>query len=149
MFQHNGGITTNIVVSVSEIYPGMVTFQKVIEVQNRGEVTANLSYEVQSLRVLNNTYEVGVNGETSSSIESRMTNDYPFTITITKDQSQLNAVNGVGHYTIEVSWPYESGDDVEDTYWGEQSYAYHQNNPSDECIELNVMLIATQPPAGS
>ena len=54
-----GGITSDVDVVVERIYPGMEPFERVIQVNNKGEVTANLRYEVRSARIIDEYYEVG------------------------------------------------------------------------------------------
>ena len=52
--------------------------------------------------------------------------------------------SGNGSFKITVVWPYESGDDEADTNWGRKAYEYYENNPDKECIELKLVLKATQ-----
>jgi len=129
---------------VERIYPGMETFERIVEVSNRGEMTAQLDYEIESLKIMDEYYEVGQSGLTSSAVETRMANNYPFTILIEKNDANLTPGSGTGYFKITVSWPYESGDDALDTYWGEKAYEYYNDYPGEECIELTMLLKATQ-----
>lgn len=147
-----GGITSNVSVVVQRVYPGMEDFERVIQVNNRGDLQASLRYEVRSAKILDEYYEVGqtnptTNQEyTSAEIENIITNNYPFSIAIETDETNFGATNGVGYYTITVEWDYESGNDTLDTYWGNKAYDYYEDNPGEDGIELNIMLIATQTP---
>ena len=49
-----GEITTNLLIEVDRIYPGMDKFEKSVEVHNKGETAAVLEYEIESLRTSNN-----------------------------------------------------------------------------------------------
>ncbi len=147
-----GGITSNVNVIIEKVYPGMETFERIIQVNNKGDVEATLRYEVRSAKILDEYYEVGQTNPTTheeytpADIENIITNNYPFKITIAKDETNFGAVNGIGYYTITVEWAYESGDDDLDTLWGNKAYNFYEANPGADGIELNIMLIATQTP---
>ncbi len=140
-----GGITSNMLIEVERVCPGMDNFEKIIEVNNRGEVGATLSYEIESLKIMGNTLEVSeTSGLTSEDIENKMKNDYPFKINIEKDDEGLVSGTGNGSFRITVEWPFESGDDAKDTEWGNRAYEYYSLHPGENCIELKLILKATQ-----
>lgn len=140
-----GGITSNMLIEVERVCPGMDNFEKIIEVNNRGEVGATLSYEIESLKIMGNTLEVSeTSGLTSEDIENKMKNDYPFKINIEKDDEGLVSGTGDGSFRITVEWPFESGDDAKDTEWGNRAYEYYSLHPGENCIELKLILKATQ-----
>ena len=145
-----GGITSNMSVVVERIYPGMEPFERVIQVNNKGEITANLRYEVRSARIIDEYYEVGqinpatLQEYTPTDIENILTNNYPFEISIDIDETNFGTVDGIGYYTITVSWDFESGNDELDTLWGSKAYEFYEDNPGEEAIEINILLIATQ-----
>ena len=123
----------------------METFERIVEVKNRGEVNVALSYDIESLKIMDEYYEVSeTSGLTSQDIETKMTTDYPFKIKIQKDDSGLLAGTADGQFKITVEWPYESGDDELDTLWGNKAYQYYSLNPGAKCIELKLRLNATQ-----
>lgn len=150
-----GGITSEVTVSVERVYPGMETFERTIQVNNRGDMEATLSYTVMSAKIMDEYYEIGqtlpeeTEELTSDDIESILNNNYPFTITIEKDESSLSAENGVGYFKISVAWDYESGDDALDTEWGQKAYNYYSENPGEESIEIELLLKATQSDGGN
>lgn len=140
-----GGITSNMLIEVERVCPGMDNFEKIIEVNNRGEVGATLSYEIESLKIMGNTLEVSeTSGLTSEDIENKMKNDYPFKINIEKDDEGLVNGTGNGSFRITVEWSFESGDDAKDTEWGNRAYEYYSLHPGENCIELKLILKATQ-----
>ena len=47
-------------------------------------------------------------------------------------------------FRVLVNWPYESGDDELDTYWGKKSYDFKNDNPGENEIEIKVKITATQ-----
>lgn len=134
---------TNVIIDVSTIYPGMENYVKEIKVKNVGESTANLSYQYKSLTILGETYTVGENC-TEEELNEKIANEYPFKINVTVDKNELEIAKGEGLYTITVEWPYESGDDETDTYWGEKAYEFSQNNPDKSSLQLSLFLIAEQ-----
>ena len=70
-------------------------------------------------------------------------NDYPFSIIIEVDKSNIST-NGNATYTIKMSWPFDSGDDAEDTKWGNKAYSYFSTTSNAISIEIDIDLIATQ-----
>lgn len=136
-------VISNIAINVDNIYPGMQDFEQSITVSNQGDMLANLTYIVQSLKVLEEIYESGET-YTSEDLIDKMSNDYPFKILVEMDDENLYQENGTGSFNVIVEWPFESGDDDLDTYWGEQAYSYHQANPTEPSIYIEVLLSAEQ-----
>lgn len=140
-----GDITTNIEIVVDRIYPGMETFERTIEVHNKGETKAVLDYEIESLKIMDDTYEVNEEtGLTTQDIENRIKTEYPFKINIEKNDNQLEQGSKDGYFKITIEWPFDSGDDEKDTIWGNKAYEYYALNPGEKSIELKLQLIATQ-----
>lgn len=150
-----GGTTSEVTVVVERVYPGMETFERIIQVNNKGDMEARLSYDVLSAKIMDEYFEVGqtLSGSseelTSDDIEYYLSHNYPFKINIEKDEDELSAENGVGYFRITIEWDYESGNDALDTFWGEKAYNYYNTHPGDESIEINLLLKATQSSGGS
>lgn len=138
-------ITSNMEILVDRIYPGMDTFQKTIEVHNKGETKAILTYEIKSLEIMGEKFEANAEtGLTSEDIENKVEQEYPFKINIsTGGNSELDS-NEKGSFNVSVYWLYESGNDRLDTYWGNKAYEYYSLNPGKQSIILQLELIATQ-----
>lgn len=138
-------ITTNIEIELDKIFPGMVTFERTIEVHNKGETKAYLTYKLESLEIMGETFVVDEkNGMTSSELEEKMKNEYPFKILINAEGTGVLEQNGSGSFNISVNWPFESGNDALDTLWGNKSYEFQEKNPNAKSIVLKLTLIATQ-----
>ena len=138
-------ITTDIKIELDKIFPGMATFEKTIEVHNKGETKAYLSYELKSLEIMGETFVVDEeNGMTSSELEEKMQNEYPFKILVNAKGTGVLEQNGSGSFNISVSWPFESGNDALDTLWGNKSYEFQEKNPNAKSIVLKLTLIAVQ-----
>lgn len=138
-------ITTNIEIVIDRIYPGMEDFERNIEVHNKGETPAVLDYEIKSLKIMDETFEVNEDtGLTSDEIENKIETEYPFKININPGDNGIIEENEKGNFKITVTWSFESGDDEADTYWGNKAYEYYSLNPGTQSIILKLELIATQ-----
>ena len=136
-------ITTNVVFDVERIYPGMEPQTKTLTAYNTGEMIAELSYTIKSLRILDKTYTVSEE-LTSDDILSLIKTDFPFTIDFFIDNSNLNAENGNANFVMTVVWPFESGNDELDTEYGNLAYAHSINYPEESSIHIELELKATQ-----
>lgn len=138
-----GESSTNILIEVERVYPGMEAFEKNITVKNKGEIKAELDYQIISLKVLGETFAVDET-MTSEELENKMKTEYPFKINVTKDDTELLAGTGEGLFSVTVEWPFESGDDEADTLWGNKAYEYYSLNPGEKSIEIEARLTAKQ-----
>ncbi len=138
-------VSTNITFTVEKAYPGMETYEKNLSIKNSGEITAKLDYSIKKVRILNKTYEVGVDeGVTSESLKSMIETDFPFKITITTSSDTVSAQNGEATFKISLAWPLDSGNDIADTEWGEKAYDYYKLDPGTNCIEILIEVTAGQ-----
>lgn len=138
-------ITTNMEIVVDRIYPGMDQFEQTIEVHNRGETPAVLTYEIKSLGVMGEVFEVSEDsGLTSDDLKNKIETEYPFKIGVNSEGDDLIEENGQGQFRVTVNWPFESGNDELDTYWGNKAYEYYSLNPGSQSIVLKLELVATQ-----
>ena len=140
-----GEITTNLLVTIGRIYPGMDRFEKIVEVHNKGETKAVLGYEIEEFKVMGETFTVDeTNGPTTQDIVDKMNTEYPFKIKIEKDDTLLSEGTGNGTFTISLEWDFESGDDEADTNWGNRAYEFYSLHPGENSIEIKMTLMATQ-----
>ncbi len=135
--------STNIIIEIDRIYPGMETVEKNITVKNKGEIKAELTYEILSIKFLDESYKLGEN-ITSEELEKKMSSDYPFKVNISKDDTKLSQGIGEGSFLVTVKWPFESGNDELDTLWGNKAYEYYLANPGEKSIEIEIKLVAQQ-----
>lgn len=133
---------TNITIDVNKIYPGMQNFSKVITVHNRGEVAADLKYKVKSYTLLGSTYETSET-ITSEALENQLKTIYPFKFNVATSNGNVQSDTD-GTFTITVEWPFESGNDITDTYWGGTAYDYYASHPDDISLHIELELIAQQ-----
>lgn len=138
-------ITSNMEIVVDRIYPGMDVFEREIEVHNKGETPAILTYEIKSLEIMGEKFEANEEtGFTSDDIEQKVEQEYPFKINISTEGNSEIQGNEKGTFKVSVHWLFESGNDNLDTYWGNKAYEYYSLNPDKESIVLDLDLIATQ-----
>ena len=134
MFQvHDNNIASEVNFDVGEIYPGMTPFNEYASIVNTGESAGEAYFTIKSVRIFNDTYTD--EDYDSDELLDILNNNYPFEI----DISLTNTLVEPGHterFNIDVTWPYESGDDALDTYWGNVAYNYLQTNPNDSCIYI-------------
>lgn len=136
-------VSTNITVDVGRIYPGMSDYTKKITVSNGGEMGVQLIYKYKKMILFGNTYEVG-NDYTAEQLKNKIETEYPFKVSVVIDQGTMTDQNGSGSFTINVVWPYESGNDTVDTYWGGQAYDYYNANGNSTSLSIEIELTANQ-----
>ena len=148
-------IANEVDIDVESVYPGMEDYEYEITAYNRSEVDATLSYQILSARILDQEYtsveqknDLGLpileDDLTSAQLESKLANDFPFSITITTSNNTIELGNGSETFALNVVWPYESNDDETDTLWGVNAYNYKESNPSNPSIALKIRVIITQ-----
>ena len=135
--------TTNIVIELDRIYPGMETVRKEVSVKNKGEISAKLDYDIIALKVMEEEYKLGED-MTSEELENKMKSEYPFKVNIVKDDAELLQGIGPGRFSVTIEWPFESGDYELDTLWGSKAYEYYSLNPGAKSVEIEITLIAEQ-----
>ena len=133
---------------VEDIYPGMETQTKEIELTNGGEMDAVVSGMVTQMRILEDTYVADGTDVTSEDLIDSLSNDYPFSVKFYMDGEEITQkdveINATATIVIEISWPFESGDDATDTYWGNAAYDFMNENPDTPCIQISAKVIANQ-----
>lgn len=128
---------------IDNIYPGMTSQTKKVEVTNNGESVASLKYEILSARLLDNSYQVDDQVITSENLLKSLENDYPFKIKIGVSNDEIQP-GEQAYYYVTISWEYESGNDDQDSYWGTMAYDFYEENPERESIELDLVISAVQ-----
>lgn len=159
LFEAGENEVTNIInVNVDSLYPGMNDYHYEIKAYNRSEVSASLSYEILEVRLLNNTYiseegrtyynqTIQPTDMTSVELENALLNDYPFSLEISKSNTNIQAGNGIEKVNFDLVWPYENNNDEIDTEWGINASNYKKSNPSSPTIAIKIKIIITQNPS--
>ena len=129
--------------NIGEIYPGMTTYSDYATVHNKGDADVSFIYEIESVTLLGTVYTVDDVTYTSEGIANMLLNDFPFVVSL-KLTNDIIQPNDEESFMVEVSWPFESGNDQLDTTWGINAYEYHKNNPDLPSIKLNIKVIVDQ-----
>lgn len=133
---------------VDDLYPGMETQTKEIQLTNSGEMDAVISVTVLQMRILDDTYVADGTTVTGDDLIDSLSNDYPFSVKFYVDGEEVTEkdvlINATATIVVEISWPFESGDDATDTYWGNAAYDFMNENPDTPCIQINAKVIANQ-----
>ncbi len=140
----NQEITTNLTIEIDRIYPGMEgdkKFEKNVQVKNQGERSAILSYSIQEITIMGEKYTI--EGKSEEEL-NKILESYPFKIRVNINEGNLNEENGEGKFIISLEWPFESGNDALDTYWGNKAYEYYSLHPDENSVELKIVLSASQ-----
>ena len=142
MFQvHDNNIASEVTFNVGEIYPGMPDYNDYALIVNNGASSGEAFFTIKSIQVFNSTYTD--DDYTQGELIDILTANYPFEI----DISLTNNIVAPGHterFNIDITWPYESGDDALDTYWGNVAYSYLQNDPTATCISITAEVRVNQ-----
>lgn len=124
-------VTNDIVISLSDVYPGMDTVVETISINNKGDSDATVNYGISSARILNDEYTTGSDSEyTSQQIENMLAQNYPFHINVELDRRYILAKDGSTTFKVSISWPLDSDDNTSDSYWGNQAYTFQNAEKS-------------------
>lgn len=134
-------LESEVVFNVYSLYPGMPDFNEKVEIKNSGEVAANINYEIISVKIFDETFTK--DEYTTLELEEILSNNYPFKTTFSQDNPVVQ-IGQTSNFKVKVVWPYESGDDNLDTYWGRKAYDFKNSNPGVTQIEIKVKLVASQ-----
>lgn len=141
-FDVNGeNVEKTIEINIDSLYPGMTTYTQTLTASNSGEARAQISYEVIRANILGD--DLTSMNYSDIQIINYLRSYYPFSIDfhVSNDIIQSNSEETI---TISVSWPYESGQDEEDTKWGNLAYTYHSSHPDTPSIDLSIKITAYQ-----
>ena len=148
-------VSTNIDIAVDDLYPGMSPFHYQITAYNKSEVDAFLTYTLLSANILGTEY-VTVEGRndrgetvldddyTSAELEDMFLHDFPFSLQVGVSNLLIGDTNGQEYYSFDVTWPYESGNDEEDTRWGISAADFKKTHPTQSSINLVVKVSIVQ-----
>lgn len=139
----DGEAVTNMTFYVDRVFPGMEEAKQSLNISNTGTEPAVLSYDIEYVRIFDQEYDVE-DGYTSEDLEELLTDEHPFKFAFIKSAEIIQGVTGAETFDVTLNWPYESGDDEEDTLWGEEAYSYYATNPTNAAIEVRMLIHAIQ-----
>lgn len=118
-------VSNDIVISLSEIYPGMDTLHESIKIKNKGDSNAKLSASVVSARVLDEEFDI--ENMESSNVLDKLSHDYPFSVNMSLDDTFVLSNGDESAFNISISWPLDSDNDKLDSDWGNLAYQFRDN----------------------
>ena len=128
-FEKNNEVVSNdIVISLSDLYPGMEPLSEVITIKNLGDSDAKLKYSIDYARLLDDDkdYYTLSDDYTSERIEDALSHNYPFSINAALSKTRINAKDSDAEFIVTVSWPLDSGNDMLDSTWGSKAYQFEK-----------------------
>ena len=142
MFQvHDNDIASNVTFNVGEIYPGMTDYNDHASIVNTGETAGEAFFTIKSIQIFNDVYSS--DDYSQGELIDVLTAGYPFVIDITLTNNYV-APGHTEYFNIDITWPYESGNDALDTYWGNVAYNFLQSNPQASCITITAEIRVNQ-----
>ena len=133
--QDDESVSNDIVISLSEIYPGMETISEKINIQNLGDSDAEIKYEIKSARIFNE--EIDISTLEEGLIEDKLSQQYPFHINIGLSDYHVAAQTGASEFEVSVSWPLEADNDELDSVWGNAAYEFQKSEEAKKLADPN------------
>lgn len=141
-FKQDGvDIVNNVEFKIDSIYPGMPDYTNSLSITNIGETAANISYEVEEIKILDEFYNSDM--YSSTDLINRLKDNYPFKMNFSINNQEVGT-GQTSEFTFSLVWPYESGHDEADTYWGKKSASFKEQYPDKEQIAIKVKIIVGQ-----
>ncbi len=142
MFEvHDNNIANEVVFNVGEIYPGMHNYSDHASIVNTGETGGDVYFIIKRVQIFDDVYTSS--DYTTAQLVSILANNYPFEIDVALTNTHVGA-GQTEQFTIDITWPYESGDDVTDTYWGNYAYTYLNSHNTATCISITAEVRVDQ-----
>lgn len=142
MFQvHDNNISQNVTFNVGEIYPGMTAYSDYASIVNTGETAGDAYFVIKRVQIFDDIYTSS--NYTNAQLVNILENSYPFEIDVGLTANTV-LPGRTERFTIDITWPYESGDDATDTYWGNYAYAYMNSHGTTNCISITAEVRVDQ-----
>lgn len=132
----NTAVTNNIVISLSDIYPGMDTVSEKVDINNMGDSDAEISYKIESARILDEDL-VGLD---PLALEDKLSHDYPFHLNINLSNNYATSKDGHSQIEVSVSWPLDSDNDEVDSEWGNRAFAFQKSENDKFNLDPNYQI---------
>lgn len=132
--EFNGKSEANneIIIPLTNLYPGMDTVIESVNIKNKGDSDAKLSYEIKSVRILDDELDTSVD---QNILRDTLSNGYPFSIDVALSREYIDGGGGKASIDLSVSWPLDSGDNDWDSSWGIKTYDFQDNEAKKEALD--------------
>lgn len=118
-------VTNDIVITLDDVYPGMETVDEVVNIENKGDSDAKLSYKIVSARILDSSID-GDALDNNQFLSDSLSHEYPFHVNIDLSKNYIASGGDSSTFEVSVSWPLDSGNDSLDSLWGTNAYNFQQ-----------------------
>lgn len=135
-------VSNDIVISLSQIYPGMDTVDEMVNIKNSGDSDAQIKYSIVSARLLGNAKDnYTINGTTVKSdyVEDLLSHEYPFHININLNKGYILA-GEESSFEVSVSWPLDSDNNELDSLWGTDAYNFQKSEEASKAVDENYQI---------
>jgi hypothetical protein len=137
-------LSSDMVISLTEIYPGMETITEIVNIRNLGDSDAQIKYSIVSARILDNPDDNFVVNETttikSEYVEDVLSHNYPFHININLSKKYLLAKGDEASFEVSISWPLDSESDEIDSLWGNAAYQFQKEEEEKKKEDENYQI---------
>lgn len=117
-------VSNDVVISLSDIYPGMDQVNEKIDIKNLGDSDAQVNYSITSVRVLDE--DLNIDSYEGGQLEDEMAHNYPFHINIALNKKYVKAHDDFSELNVSVSWPLDSDNDSLDSTWGSKAFNFQK-----------------------
>lgn len=97
----------NVALKIDSLYPGMLPYSKEIMVENKSDLPAVFSFQIESMNLFGKEY-VATSVEESTNLLTILESSFPFQLQFTYDDDFLAAGNGRLTFKINANWDFES-----------------------------------------
>jgi hypothetical protein len=146
-------VTNDIVITLDDVYPGMETVDEIVNIENKGDSDAKLSYKIMSARILDSSIS-GDALDDNSFMTDAFSHEYPFHVNIDLSKNYISSGGDSSTFEVSVSWPLDSGNDALDSLWGMNAYNFQNGErerleqdstySSRPAIQIVISIIAEQ-----
>lgn len=136
-------VSNDIVISLSEIYPGMNTVTEEVSIKNMGDSDAQIKYDIVSARILDDPSDNFVVDETTTSeyVEDELSHEYPFHINMNLSKGYAISQTGESTFKVSISWPLDSGNNSLDTTWGTNAYNFQESEEAKQLVDPEYQIL--------
>lgn len=126
-------VSNDVVISLDDIYPGMDPINETIDIKNRGDSDALVSYSISSVRLFNN--ELNIKDYSKGLLEDKISHEYPFHININLNKKYVKAADDTSQFNFSITWPFDSENDHADSDWGTEAFNFQKQE--EEKLKAN------------
>lgn len=145
-FSNKGeAVSKEVIISLSEVYPGMDMLSEVVNIKNYGDSDAFISYQIKSVRILDDpedSFKLNDNRDNSILMEDAIAHNYPFKFNINLSKNLVLAKGDESQFALTITWPLDSGQDEYDSLWGNRAYKFQKAEVEKQKINTDYEILS-------